>query len=279
MSFPEDSQPDLRIAWSPDRNHVLITWRLVSGREISDNATACLVLDKNLDVVKGPFSPLLGARRNCQLLRIGIADDRRLLFWVRAYSTGNALSASQSGSFHLLEYDDESREVREIRLDTRGNIMMDARLHFAEDGTVSVAGWWINGTDPGRNAGVYFGQIGEEDTVSGLRMTDFSPQIRREMLTRMKSDGNVWFRPNYNNQLLPTDTGFLYVLHLLGDLKPELSNSGSGRPQNNALITYTIDREGRPGDWEVKRFCNEARSDYKKPILDPIRPIMLQALA
>lgn len=155
------SQPDIRIAYSPDRNYSLITWRLISGRETSDKATACLVLDKELKVVKGPFSPLLGARRDCQLLRIGLADADHLLFWVRSYTTGNVLVGAQSASFHLLEYDGIREEVREIRLDNQGNMMMDARLQFGDDGSVSVAGWWINGKDPGRNAGVYFGQIGE----------------------------------------------------------------------------------------------------------------------
>lgn len=264
---PKISLPDIRVAYSPDRNHILMTWRLVSARETSDNTTACLVLDKNLNVLNGPFSPLLGARRDCQLLRIGIADADRLLFWVRAYTTGTVLSGSHSASFHLLEYDGTTNEVREIRLDNQGNMMMDARLHFAKDGVVSVAGWWINGKDPGRNAGVYFGQIGPEDTIAGLHLTEFSREIRREMLPRLQSDGDVWFRPTYNNHLLPTDSGFLYVMHLLGELKPELANSARStrkRMQNNGLITYTIDEEGNPVSWQVDRFCNEARSDYKE---------------
>lgn len=84
------------------------------------------------------------------------------------------------------------------------------------------------------------------------------------MLPRLQSDGDVWFRPTYNNHLLPTDSGFLYVMHLLGELKPKTSSRGRGRPQNNALISYAINRDGQPAACHIKGFCNEARSDYKE---------------
>jgi hypothetical protein len=261
---PKISQPDVRVAFSPDKSHILITWRLVSGREVSDNSTACMVLDRDLNIVKGPFSPLLGARRDCQLLRIGLADKDRLLFWVRAYTGGNVLIGSNSASFHLLEYDDRLGEVREIRLEDNGLMMMDARLHFGKNGIVSVAGWWINGKDPGRNAGVYFGEIGEADTIVSLQMKEFDAQIRREMLPRLQADGDVWFRPTYNNQLLPTQSGFIYVMHLLGELKPQLAGRGVGRSQNNTLVSYQINEQGQIGERFVRGFCNEARSDYQE---------------
>ncbi|MEM0999322.1 MAG: hypothetical protein AAGN35_19855 [Bacteroidota bacterium] len=259
---PRAAELDVRTAGTPDSNFILVTWRNESGRDRKDNATGAVVLDQNLRVVHPNFAPFRGARREFRLLRIGIVDRDHLLFWVKAYAPQGVFGTMQPASFHLLEYHVPKQKMREIRMNYRGDVLMDVRFAFAADGSVQVAGWWLNGIAEERKMGVYFAEIGKADSLANLKKYPFQAAMRHEMLPKVQSDGDAWYRPNYQSCLLPADQGFVYALHLHGALDGRDPVRMPGTRYDNVLVIYDFDAAGELQERRLRGWCNEARTDY-----------------
>ena len=261
---PHLGQPDIRLAWAPDSAIVAISWRENPNHDRNDNATQCILLDRNLQPISRPFSPFPKTKQEFRLKRIGVLDQENLVFVVRTFKTTGLFATPTPGAFHLVAYHLPDSSLREIRLDSSSRTLMDIQLDFSEPGRIRAAGWWLDLEQGVRDAGIFIGELGKGDTLEQIRMQKFERNLYIEMLPKKLPEGGVWFRPSYHNRLLPVKTGFVYVLQLSGQLYPAIPVEHPGDKYDNVLLCFFFDHQGELIADKALGYCNEARTDYRE---------------
>ncbi len=262
-------QPMVRVAYSPDSNFVLVSWRRLAHDEVSDRSLSCIVLDRDLHVVRPAFSPFKQFGQDVMLREVLILDEDHLLFSAQTTRYGGVLTGPSTIAYGLLHYAIADDELRVIRFSGAHEVPVDTRLGYAADGQIIVGGWYLDQTEERREAGIFLGRITGADSLEDLVREPFDETLRDALILREKRSGAVGIRTGYHSALLQTPSGeAMYVLHLRGEVDPGLKPDAPGNRANNSLHCWRFSGGHDAGfayeGHSISGFYNFGREEYSE---------------
>ncbi|MBL0015315.1 MAG: hypothetical protein IPP17_02475 [Bacteroidetes bacterium] len=254
-------QPGFRYEFSPDSNFVLLAWRRISREELTDNSLACMILDRNLNVVHEAFSPFRRFDQSVSLRKMYILDSEHLLFTAQTQSGGSAFQGPATISFGLLHYNVGESTTRVIGFTKSRQVPVELKILTNVPGKLIAAGWYLDQENERREAGVFIGEITRADTLENLHLYTLSEAMRDALIRREKKSGAVAIRSSYQSELLADPAGFTFVLHLRGlpDKGIELHSPGS--KTNNSLHVWRFDADYQLISNTTTGFLNLGREE------------------
>lgn len=253
--------PAFRHVFSPDSSHILLAWRRLGHEQQDDNSIACLVLDRNLQVVRGPFLPFKKFEQPISLREMCILSPEDLLFTVQAFSAGNAFQGPGTVSFGLIHYAVDEDDIRIVSFDKSRHVPVELRILPTDQGRIIVGGWYLDQQSDRRGAGVFIGEVTEEDSLESLARYPLDDTLREMLIRREKRSGAVSIRSSYMSTLLPTDSGYAFVLHLRGPADKGVDLRSPGSKTNNALHTWVFDDDFDLRSHSVTGFYSAGREE------------------
>ncbi len=254
-------QPGFRYEFSPDSNFVLLAWRRISREELTDNSLACMILDRNLNVVHEAFSPFRRFDQSVSLRKMYILDSEHLLFTAQTQSGGSAFQGPATISFGLLHYNVGESTTRVIGFTKSRQVPVELKILTNVPGKLIAAGWYLDQENERREAGVFIGEITRADTLENLHLYTLSEAMRDALIRREKKSGAVAIRSSFQSELLADPAGFTFVLHLRGlpDKGIELHSPGS--KTNNSLHVWRFDADYQLISNTTTGFLNLGREE------------------
>ncbi|MEM7035587.1 MAG: hypothetical protein AAF570_01335 [Bacteroidota bacterium] len=261
--LPGISKPHFRVVQSPDSSIFAVTWQKLSKDNLNDNSSGCVLLDRDLNVVEAPFLPLKQALQEVRIHRLGIIDKENLFFHLRAFNVTGVFQNPQALGFGLLHYDVEERDLRWLKLGNGAYDPMEVRVIRAWNGRLLAAGWYLGRASVNNEAGIFFGEITDADSLERLQLYPFDENMRKTMIFDRKRKEDIGFRRTLHNSFFEMGNGtFVFVLHFRGKFEGEELDL-SGEVYDNVLVAYHFDRNGKVRLRHVRGFGNVARDDYK----------------
>ncbi len=257
-------KPMVRVAYSPDSNYVIVAWRRLAQEQGSDRSLTCIILDRELQVLREPFSPFKKFDQDVQLREMLILDEDHLLFSAQTLQYGNALTGPGTIGYGILHYAVEEDALRVIRFSSRKEVPVETRLGLGVDGEILAAGWYLDQTSDRRAAGVFLGRITGADSLEDLVMEPFPELLRNALIRRETRKGAVGIRTGYHSAFLPAANGYTFVLHLRGETDPGLLPRAPRRNANNTLHCWRFDADFQPLEHTMSGFYNAAREEYSE---------------
>lgn len=257
-------KPMLRVSYSPDSNFVLVAWRRLADEEGSDRSLSCMILDRELKVLKEPFSPFKKFEEDVLLREMMILDDGHLLFTAQTIHYGNALTGPGTIGYGILHYAVDLDVLRVIRFTSAKEVPVETRLGIGAEGEILAAGWYLDQTQERREAGVFIGRITGADSLEDLVLEPMEEVMRNALIRRETRNGAVGIRTGFHSTLLCSDDGYAFVLHLRGDLDPGIVPASPNRKANNTLHIWRFSTDYQLRDHTYSGFYNAAREEFSE---------------
>ncbi|HEX2898352.1 MAG TPA: hypothetical protein VHS96_01410, partial [Bacteroidia bacterium] len=254
-------QPGLRYEFSPDSNFVLLAWRRISREELTDNSLACMILDRNLQVVQEPFMPFRRFDQSVSLREMYILDPQHLLFTAQTYSGGSAFQGPATVAFGLLHYAVGDATTRVISFSNSKQVPVEMKILTNVPGKLIVSGWYLDQENERREAGVFIGEITRADTLENLHLYPLKEEMRDALIRREKKSGAVAIRSSYQSEFLAAPGGFTFVLHLRGFPDKGIELHSPGSKPNNSLHVWQYGLDFQLLSNTVTGFLNLGRAE------------------
>lgn len=260
--FRAAQSPNFRCTWSQDGEKLLISWRNVYQEDLSDNGLACVMLDREMNVLTDVIYPLKQFRYPVHLQEIGITNQDQICMTVKAIQNPVAFGPSSIG-YGLLEYDLSEQRLNLIKLSSSGIVPMDFRL-FSYNKEEVTAGWYLDPSVEGGASGIFIGKIGESDTLEGLRTQVFSDELNKVLLGDQRKNGAFAAKRSYHS-VLTTNYGYLLVLHFRGDFSKDSLDPARVHPNSNNLLVYCrINWDFSMQEPEIYGFYNGGNEAFRE---------------